>query len=234
MPTDQTASQDLAPLSLAEMIQRRHSRRAFRPDPVPHATIEQILDLARCSPSWCNTQPWHAYVTEGDATERFRAALSTDAAEHGMEPSPDIPMPGAYEGAHLERRRESGWQLYEAVGVAKGDREASAKQSAKNFELFGAPHVAVITVDAALGAYGVLDVGIFVGHLLLAAESLGVATIPQAAIATRSPLVRRFFDIPSDESVLIGISFGWSDDGHAANGYRTSRVDTSSVVQWRS
>jgi nitroreductase len=92
----------------------------------------------------------------------------------------------------------------------------------------------VITVDAALGTYGVLDVGVFVGHLLLVAESLGVATIPQAAIATRSPLVRKFFDVPETESVLLGISFGWSDDDHPANSYRTSRADTASIVRWHS
>jgi nitroreductase len=143
-------------------------------------------------------------------------------------------MPGKYAGVHLDRRRESGWQLYEAVGVVKGDRQASARQSAKNFELFGAPHAAVITVDSALGVYGVLDVGIFVGHLLLVAESLGVAAIPQAAIATRSPVARRFFDIPHEESVLLGISFGRADLQHPANGYRTGRADTAAVVRWHS
>ncbi|MGW6332918.1 nitroreductase [Nocardia rhamnosiphila] len=216
------------------MIRRRHSHRAFLPEPVPHATIERMFALARQSPSWCNTQPWHAYVTEGVATDRFRAALRADAFAHGREIAPDIAMPGEYRGAHLARRRESGWQLYEAVGVARGDREASARQSAKNFELFGAPHVAVITVDAALGAYGVLDVGVFVGHLLLAAESSGIATIPQAAIATRSPLVREFFDVPETESVLLGISFGWSDEKHPANSYRTSRTAMDSIVRWHS
>lgn len=193
-----------------------------------------MLALARQSPSWCNTQPWHVFVTEGTETERFRAALRDDALEHGQKIAPDIAMPVEYQGVHLERRRESGWQLYEAVGVAKGDREASARQSARNFELFDAPHVAVITVDAALGTYGVLDVGVFVGHLLLAAESLGVATIAQAAIATRAPIVRSFFDIPETEAVLLGISFGWSDEDHAANSYRTSRADMASIVRWRS
>ena len=220
--------------AVESVIRRRQSHRAFLPQPVPHEVIEQMFTLARLSPSWCNTQPWHAFVTEGAATERFRVALLHDVLENGPEIAPDIAMPGQYEGAHLERRRESGWQLYEAVGVARGDREASARQSARNFELFGAPHVAVITVDAALGAYGVLDVGVFVGHLLLVAESLGVATIAQAAIATRAPAVRAFFDVPETESVLLGISFGWSDEGHPANSYRTSRASAASVVRWRS
>lgn len=234
MSDNETALGSLEADSLASVIKRRHSRRAFLPEPVPHAIIEHIFDLARQSPSWCNTQPWHAYVTEGARTEEFRTALRNYGAEHGRAIASDIAMPSEYKGVHLERRRESGWQLYEAVGVAKGDRVASAQQSAKNFELFGAPHVAVITVDAALGTYGALDVGVFVGHLLLVAESLGVATIPQAAIATRAPAVREFFGVPDTESVLVAISFGWSDEEHPANSYRTNRAGADTVVRWHS
>ena len=231
--TQTTVSADEA-AALASVIRRRQSHRAYTAEPVPHAVIEEMFELGRQAPSWCNTQPWHAYVTEGAETDRLRKVLSKDHQDSAGVIAPDVTMPAAYEGVHLERRRESGWQLYEAVGVARGDREASARQSAQNFELFGAPHAAVITVDRALGAYGVLDVGIFVGYLLLAGESLGVGVIPQAAIATRSPVVRSFFDIPEEESVLLGLSFGWSDKPHPANSYRTSRAELSSIVQWRS
>ncbi|XAS74130.1 nitroreductase [Micrococcaceae bacterium Sec5.1] len=219
--------------SFGALVHGRQSTRAFLADPVPHATLQEIFDLARRSPSWCNSQPWHAYVTEASETERFRTALLSNAVAHPGEVASDVPMPTDYRGAHLERRRESGWQLYEAVGVTRGDREASARQSLKNFELFSAPHVAIITVDVALGPYAILDVGIFVGHLLLAAESMGVATVPQAAVATRSPLVRQFFDIPDTEAVLVAVSLGWPDHAHPANSYRTTRADSADVVRWR-
>jgi nitroreductase len=49
------ASDDTA--SLARLLEGRWSCRGFLPDPVPHATITEVLDLARQSPSWCNTQP---------------------------------------------------------------------------------------------------------------------------------------------------------------------------------
>ncbi|MCZ4551051.1 nitroreductase [Gordonia rubripertincta] len=232
MSVDRSSKNRVAGPSLATVIEQRYSCRAFLPEPLPHSLIERMFELARQSPSWCNTQPWHAYVTEGNATDQLRSKLANGLGESiGIDP--DIGMPATYEGAHLERRRESGWQLYEAVGVPKGDRQASARQAAKNFELFGAPHAAVITVDSALGAYGVLDVGIFIGHLLLAAESLGVAAVAQAAIAMRSSTVREFFSIPKEESVLLGISFGRADLQHPTNSYRTNRADATSVVRWR-
>lgn len=213
------------------LVTQRWSCRAFLASQVPHQQIAALLELAQRAPSWCNTQPWEVYVTEGAATDRFREALRAHVAE-GPEPCSDIPMPAEYTGVHLQRRREAGWQLYEAVGVARGDREGSARQALKNFELFGAPHAAVITVDASQGSYGVLDTGIYVANFLLAAASLGLGAIPQAALATYSPFVREFFGVPEDRSVLLGISFGWPDRDDPANSYRTSRATLDEAVHW--
>jgi nitroreductase len=122
--------------------------------------------------------------------------------------------------------------LYEAVGVAPGDRAASAAQAMRNFELFGAPHLAIVTVDGSLGTYGVLDAGVYLASFLLAAESLGVATIAQAALATYADFVKNFFDVPSDRKVLVGVSFGRPDTGHPANSFRTERAAVADIVHW--
>jgi len=140
--------------TLAKIVRERWSCRGFRPDPVPHDTIEQIVEIARATPSWCNTQPWHLHITEGVETERFRAALRAHVGSQFSE-QPDLPFPAAYVGPYLERRRTSGWQLYDSLGIAKGDCTASGAQMLKNFDLFGAPHVAVVTTDAQLGLYAV-------------------------------------------------------------------------------
>jgi hypothetical protein len=71
-------------------------------------------------------------------------------------------FPREYRGAYLERRRACGFRLYEAVGVARGDREAYAKQGFENYRLFGAAHVAIVTSDEALGTYGAVDCGAYV------------------------------------------------------------------------
>lgn len=223
---------DDAATALDELLRSRWSCRAYLPDAVPRADIERILRTAQRSASWCNTQPWSTIVTSGTGTERFRAALAEHASSAGGAIAPDFDHPLPYEGVYRERRRESGWQLYDAVGVKRGDREASAHQSFQNFRLFGAPHVAIITTDARQGVYGAVDAGLYVGTFLLAAQSIGVATIPQAAIATFSPFLHDYFGIPSDRKVLLGISFGYPDREHPANSYRTSRADLDEVVTW--
>lgn len=123
-------------------------------------------------------------------------------------------------------------QLYASVGIAPGDRQASAQQTMKNFDLFGAPHVAIVTTDAALGVYGAVDCGLYVNTFLLAAQSLGVASIPQAALAGSAPYLRSFLDLPEDRKVVCAISFGYADESHPANGFRTTRADIASVATW--
>ncbi len=213
------------------LLARRHSCRAFRTEPVPDATIARIVTAAGRVPSWNNVQPWHATVTRAPETDRLRDALFAHASKGGH--APDIPFPEAYRGVYKERRSACGWALYGAVGVEKGDRAASARQGMENFRLFGAPHLALITTETDLGPYGLLDCGAFVTAFTLAAEALGVATIAQAALASHADFLRDWFDLPANRQVVCGISFGYSDTTHPANGYRIDRAALDEILDWR-
>jgi nitroreductase len=213
-----------------ELLDARYSCRGFLPKPVPRNTIEHILRISQRTPSWCNTQPWQVTITSGESTERFRRAM---LAASDREPSPDFAWPAKYQGVYQERRRECGYGLYESVGVARGDRAASALQALENFHLFGAPHVAIITTDALLGVYGAIDCGGWVGNFMLAARSRGVATIAQAALSSWPDIVREQLGLPADRLVVCGISFGFEDASHPANKFRAARASLESVVQWR-
>ena len=224
--------------ALARLMAARYSCRGFRPDPVPHAVIEQMLLIAQFSASWCNSQPWQIIVTEGAGTERFRKTLYdhavADHAENGGIPrlQPDFPFPEAYRGIYKTRQREVGWQLYESVGVAYGDRAASGKQALENFRFFGAPHALVITSERDLGIYGAIDCGLYMGSILLAAESLGLGIIPQAALATYAPLMHEYFDIPESRMVVMGASFGFANGAHPANSFRSRRAELGEAIHW--
>jgi nitroreductase len=212
-------------LDALERLLDRRSCRGFLPEPLPQATITTILALAQRTPSWCNTQPWDLTITRGDGTRRV-----VDAMLGAGDEEPEIAFPASYNGVYRERRREAARRLYEAVGVEWGDREASAREANKNFELFGAPHLAVLTTGADLGTYGAIDCGLYLESFLLAAEALGVATIPQAAIAMRSKTLRDVLGLADDRLVLCGISFGFPDPSHASAGVRTDRADLTDVV----
>jgi len=214
---------------LEELLGERFSCRAFRPDPVPRSTIERVLKAAQRTASWCNSQPWQLVIASGAAKERFRAAIYGEASSGAPEDG-DFSFPREYRGVYLERRRESGFQLYNTLGIARGDKAAYARQALENYNFFGAPHVAVIHTEEALGIYGAIDCGAYVGNFLLAAQAMGLGTIAQAALARHSGLIRRHFGLDDTRRVVCGISFGFPDLEHRINSYRTSRASIPDTV----
>jgi nitroreductase len=214
---------------LEELLRERYSCRAFQPDPVPYATIEHILSAAQRTASWCNSQPWQIVIASGAAKERFRREIYT-AASSGAPEDGDFSFPREYLGVYLERRRECGFQLYNTLGIARGDKAAYARQALENYNFFGAPHVAIVHTDEALGIYGAIDCGGYVGNFLLAAQALGIGTIAQAALARHSGLIRRHFKLADHRRVVCGISFGFPDNDHKINSYRTSRAGIPETV----
>jgi len=216
--------------TLTSVLQSRWSCRAFLPTAVPAGDIVRIVSSARHVPSWCNAQPWQLEITSGDATDRLRAALQTEATVSA--PAPDLPWPTGYSGVYRDRRRACGYQLYDAVGIEKTDREGSARQMMKNFAFFGAPHVAILHSPSELGPYGAMDSGGFVSTFTLIAQSLGIASIPQAAVAAYGPFLHGYLNIPKDRLILCAIAFGYADTTHPANGFRTARAEASDIIAW--
>src|SRR4051812_9961851 len=119
-----SAHQKQSPLELLEELMReRYSVRAFLPRPVPREMIEQVLCAAQRTASWCNSQPWQVVIASGEAKERFRKAIFSEAVS-GADEHFDFPPPREYLGVYMDRRRESGFQLYNTLGIARGDKVA--------------------------------------------------------------------------------------------------------------
>ena len=60
-------------MDVFEAIERRHSVRAYLPDPVPEDKLARVLEAGRLAPSAANVQPWH-FVVMKDAEKRNRLA----------------------------------------------------------------------------------------------------------------------------------------------------------------
>ena len=109
--------------TLDTLLDQRHSCRGFLDQPVERTLVERIVTTAQKVPSWCNSQPWQLIVLSTGETNRLRETLY-DAAFGSAPLSPDVGFPERYQGTYKERRSDCGWQLYDAVDVAKGDRTA--------------------------------------------------------------------------------------------------------------
>ena len=226
------AQSDSRDIEIVEkLLGARYSCRAFKPEAVPRATIERVLAAAQKTASWCNSQPWQVAIFSGDAVRKFGEAMYKAASERAP-PVTDFEFPREYKGVYLDRRRESGFQLYNALGIQRGDKAAYNKQMLENFRFFGAPHVAIITSDEALGIYGAIDCGGYVSNFMLAAQAAGLGTIPQAALAGHADVVRKHLGVGEERRVVCGISFGFADGAHLANSYRTNRATIPEAVNF--
>ena len=213
---------------LSKIMNDRYSCRGYIDKEVAERDIQEIVATASRVPTWCNAQPWQVLVTRGTETKAFGDILSQTAMTTEMEP--DFEWPVEYTGEYLDRRRVCGFQLYEAVGIARDDRARRAEQMMQNFSFFGAPHVAIITSDANLGPYGAMDCGGFIALFALAARAKGIASVVQASVTGYAPAIRKHFQIPDNRLIQTAISFGYEDKDHPANSFRTERAAIDDVV----
>ena len=218
--------------SVEDALRTRFSCRRFLPEPVPRATVERVLRTAQMTPSWCNTQPWQIVLVSGDQADRLREKLTTHARS-GAPANPDFAFPPRYEGIYRDRRKVCGVQLYQSLGIGKEDRAGAAEQALENFSFFGAPHLMLITTPENLGVYGAIDCGLYVSSFILAAREHGIDSIAQAALASYPDVLREHFGLPAERKLVCGLSFGYADQNHPVNAYRTERAELADVVDWR-
>jgi len=131
---------------------------------------------------------------------------------------------------YLDRRRATGWGLYGTLGIGKGDREASARQHARNYEFFGAPVVLIFTIDRDLETGSWLDYGMFLQNIMIAARACGLHTCPQAALANYPGIVKQHLGINDDKIIVCGMSIGYEDASAAVNRFQPERMAVSEFV----
>ncbi len=66
-------------MDVEEAIRTRRTHKAFRPQPVGRATMDELLDLARWAPNHHLTNPWRFRVVGPEALERLKRAAGSEA-----------------------------------------------------------------------------------------------------------------------------------------------------------
>jgi nitroreductase len=212
--------------AIDEAIKTRQSVRAFLPTPVARSTVENLLTLAARSASGSNIQPWRIRVIAGDVKDRLEKAIFDAVARDGFEPYQREwnYYPVNWREPFLGRRRKIGWDMYSLLGVAKGDFEGTQRARMRNYEFFGAPVGMIFTLDEDLEIGSWLDLGIYLGSLMIAARRHGLHTCPQAAFADFHKVIRPILDIPEKEIIVCGMALGHIDPDAPVNKLATSRA----------
>ncbi|WP_248796254.1 nitroreductase [Pseudomonas sp. MWU13-2105] len=214
-------------------IMSRRSVRAFLPTAVPYEEIEAILDVARFSASGVNMQPWQVHVVTGEAKERLSMAIS--AIDNDPQLSSDMQEPYTYYPnkwvtPYIDRRRKVGWDLYGLLGIAKGEKQRMHQQHGRNYRFFDAPVGLLFTVDKVLEQGSLLDYGMFLQNVMLAARGRGLHTCPQAAFLKYHNVISEMLSIPADQMLVCGMSLGYADAKAIENTLVTDREPVSAFA----
>lgn len=217
-----------------DAISSRQSVRAFLPTPVARSTVEELLRSAARSASGSNIQPWRVRVVAGDVKERLTEAIFDAVARDGFEPYKREwnYYPVNWREPFLSRRRKIGWDMYSLLGVAKGDFEGTQRARMRNFEFFGAPVGMLFTLDEDLEIGSFLDLGIYLGTLMIAARGHGLHTCPQAAFADFHKVIRPLLNIAEKEVIICGMALGHLDSEAPVNKLVTERAPLSDFASF--
>ena len=225
-----------APLNLGEQFaavaKARRSIRAFTDKPVPMALLKSIFETAMQAPSNCNTQPWFVHVATGSTLEALRKELPQRfvAGDIGV----DHPYDGKYEGVYRDRQYASAKALYDALGIPREQKTERQAWFLNNFRFFDAPGVAFFTMPKAFGLREACDLGMFTQTVMLGLSAHGLGSCPQTALGFMAHVIKPALNIPDDQMLLFGLSFGYPDSEAAANQAITDRAALGDVVSFSS
>ncbi len=223
-------------MDIVEVINKRRSTRAFKPETPPKKVLEEIIELALRAPSWANTQPWEFVIVMGKELEEIRQEFVKRAA---TDPYPDVARPQVFPEPYDSRRRAMGARMFEIKGIKREDKEKRSQWTSLGLKLFEAPAVIYICIDRAfyfqgnsINVWSVFDCGLVAENVMLLATNYGLGTIPQIQAVNFPDVVKKKLGIPDSKLLLIGIAIGYPDLNDPINKFRSERESLVKVTKW--
>ena len=220
-------------------ITSRMSARAFTAQAVPRQTLTELLQVASRAPSGTNTQPWKVYVLQGES--RNTLCEKVCSAHDAIRANPELAAqyreeydyyPEKWVSPYIDRRRENGWGLYGLLGIGKGDKDKMHLQHQRNYKFFDAPVGLMFTMDKVMGRGSLVDYGMFLQNIMIAARGHGLHTCPQAAWNGFGKIILPHIGAGPDEMLICGMALGYADEADVVNTFKTPRVPVDEFTHW--
>jgi nitroreductase len=219
-------------MELVAAIRGRRSIRKFKSQDVPQNILTELLEIARWSPSWGNTQPWDLYVLTGNTLAKFKE-MNLRQTLAGASVASDVPMLTNWPDAMKARYGELGKVVLSAQGIKRDDKEARDKYYQDMVSVFDAPCLILACISRDnLVEYQMLDIGLIAQTICLAAYDKGLGTCLLAAAARYSTEIRKIAAIPEDKKIVVGIALGYPDPSFPLNNFERDRAKLTEFVHW--
>ncbi len=219
-------------MELGTAVRERRSIRKFKPADVPPDLVREILNAARWSPSWGNTQPWEFYILTGPILAKIKE-MNMEKPAAGVPPAPDVPMPESWPENMKARYNELGKTVFSALGIAREDKASRFQHYQNMVTFFGAPCLILACISRNnVVEYPMLDVGLISQTICLLAHDKGLGTCILAAAASYPDAIRTIASIPEDKRIIVGIALGYPDLDFPLNHIDRKRAEISEFVHW--
>jgi len=191
--------------------------------PVERQVVEDILDVARRAPSGVNTQPWTVFVLQGPARARLVEAtcgsmpgLLVDGPERSAFWQRFDTTPGTTAWPSQDPAHAGDAWLTAALALAAHDPARAQDALARYFRFFDAPLGLMFTISSKLGAGSVLDYGMFLQNIRLAARARGIQAVLQTGWRGLGATLLEQLGAPADHLLVAGMAMGYPDAAQAA------------------
>ena len=214
-------------MELEKIINERHSTRAFLDKQVPREIIERLLLLSTKAPSAINLQPWEFTVVMGKERIRLSKVLVKTMRERNISCGPGAvrTLPEYF----MDRQRK----LMDCIlphlekGVLFQD---FINEGSCNF--YGAPTAIIVTIDQAFSKARLVDLGITIGYMVLAAHNIGLGTCPIGLISAFEHEIKELLNIAEEKDVVMGIGVGYPDPDARINLASSDRASIHEVTRF--
>ena len=172
-------------MTLGETMFTQRAIRRFRPEPIPDADLQDILEAAIRAPNGGNTQPWHFLVIKDPDLRAKLAEL--------------------YHAAWWAKRRDQGIMGPEDIPPGKNSQRSAMRLA----DQIGQAPVIVLLCGTAQGPAAAASIIPAAQNLLLAARAFGIGGTITTLHADVDERVHKLLGIPETAQVVYCLPLGY-------------------------
>jgi len=205
---------------IEQLLRERRSVRRFKPEPVPEALVQRLIEGAVAAPSASNKQPWKFLLVENrgliaQLADAVRAA-TTLVARHIPEPS----QPAFQRYGDYFTRFE-----HAPLVIVPIYKPLTLLSNLTSDELPAQERSAIVQLERDSGLIGT---SLALGHLLLVAHELGLGASGMTGPLLARPELRRLLEIPAAWDIVALVPVGFPDEVPTP----TERKPAHLVTRW--